>query len=444
MEWSADGESDWAAVDPPHSGTDTTYSHTGLTAGTTYHYRVRGFNEVGAGAWSSAVSAATASPPTTPATGAPVITGTVRVGATLTADASGIADAGGLDNAVFAYQWLAGGAEIAGATGSAYTLVAADAGQAISVRVSFSDDAGNAESLTSEARYPNTPATGAPAITGTIGAGETLTADTSGIADANGQGNAVFIYQWLAGGAEIAGATGSTYTLVDADAGKAISVTVSFTDDAGNAESLTSEARAPNIPATGAPAITGTSRVWEMLTADTSGIADENGLDNAVFAYRWLADGAEKSRATGSAYTLAAGDAGRAITVRVTFIDDAGNAETLTSAAVAMDPDDYTMNEIWEVGTYGVIPVGGSATGVVEVPGDRDFFAFNLHRGRTYRIDVAGEGRCRRPGESPAARRVHLRRGARMLRGLRGPGGDDLRSDRRAQRAVQRGGGGRG
>ena len=392
VEWSADGETGWTAVDPAHSGTDTTYRHTGLPAGTTYHYRVRGLNEVGAGAWSEPVSAATDSTPTTPATGAPAITGTVRVGETLIADTAGIADEDGLDIVVFAYQWLAGGAEIAGATGSTYTLVDADEGKAISVTVSFTDDAGNAESLTSEARAPNIPATGAPAITGTVRVGETLTADTSGIADEDGLDIVVFAYRWLAAGAEIAGANGSTYTLVDADAGKAISVTVSFTDNAGNAESLTSEARAPNIPATGAPAITGTARVWEMLTADTSGIADENGLDNAVFAYRWLADGEEKSRATGKRYTLAAGDAGRAISVRVSFTDDDGNEETLTSAAVALDPDDYTMNVIWEVGTHGVIPVGGSATGVVEVPGDRDFFAVNLSKGQTYRIDVAGHG----------------------------------------------------
>ena len=74
--------------------------------------------------------------------------------------------------------------------------------------------------------------------------GETLTADTSGVADADGLTNAAFSYQWQAGGADISGATGSTYTLADADKGAAISVTVSFTDDAGNAESVASAATA--------------------------------------------------------------------------------------------------------------------------------------------------------------------------------------------------------
>ena len=88
----------------------------------------------------------------------------------------------------------------------------------------------------------NSPATGQPTIGGTVEVGETLTADTSGIVDADGLGNAVFEYQWLAENTEVAGATGSTYTPVDADVGKTIKVRVSFTDDRDFEESLTSEA----------------------------------------------------------------------------------------------------------------------------------------------------------------------------------------------------------
>ena len=71
----------------------------------------------------------------------------------------------------------------------------------------------------------------------------------------------------------------------------------------------------------------------ETLTADVSGIADEDGLSNAAFSYQWLADETEIEGATGSSYTLAAADAGKTIKVRVSFSDDEGNAETLTSAA---------------------------------------------------------------------------------------------------------------
>ena len=191
---------------------------------------------------------------------------------------------------------------------------------------------------TAQEQTANNPATGAPTITGTAQVGETLTADTSGIADDDGLDNAVFSYQWLADGADISSATGSSYTLVDSDEGKAVSVTVSFTDDTGNAETLTSAATTaveaiPNSPATGAPAIGGTAQVGETLTADTSGIADDDGLDNASFSYQWQADGADISDATASTYTLADTDEGKAISLTVSFTDDAGNDETLTSAA---------------------------------------------------------------------------------------------------------------
>ena len=283
------------------------------------------------------------------ATGAPIVSGTVQVGEALTADTSGVADADGLDNAAFSYQWLAGDTEVAGATGSTYTLVEADESKAIKVQVSFTDDAGNDETLTSAATdavaaatTPNSPATGQPTISGTAQVGEMLTADPSGVADEDGLDNAVFNYQWLADDAAIAGATGSTYTLAEADEGKAIKVQVSFTDDANNEETLTSAATdavaaasQPNNPATGAPAISGTAQVGETLTADTSGIADADGLDNAAFSHQWLADGIDISGATGSTYTLTDSDEGKAIKVRVSFTDDGGNDETLTSAATA-------------------------------------------------------------------------------------------------------------
>ena len=66
---------------------------------------------------------------------------------------------------------------------------------------------------------------------------------------------------------------------------------------------------------------------------DTSGISDENGLSNVQYEYQWLADDSEISGATSSTYTVAAADEGKAIKVEVSFTDDAGNEETLTSEA---------------------------------------------------------------------------------------------------------------
>ena len=121
---------------------------------------------------------------------------------------------------------------------------------------------------------------------------------------------------------------------------------MSFTDDGGNDETLTSAATAtveaaPNSPATGAPTISGTAQVGETLTADTSGVADADGLDAAAFSYQWLADDSEVAGATGSTYTLVEADEGKTVTVRVSFTDDASNEETLTSAAT----DAVTGNE---------------------------------------------------------------------------------------------------
>ena len=305
----------------------------------------------------SQATATVATKPNNPATGAPTISGTSQVGQTLTAETSGIDDDDGLSNPTFSYQWLRNDgttdSDIQDATGSTYTLTSDDEGKTITVRVSFTDDAGNAETLTSQATAtvatrPNNPATGAPTISGATQAGETLTADTSGIDDGDGLSNATFAYQWIRDDgttdSDIQDATGSTYTLTSDDEGKTIKVRVSFTDDAGNEETLISQATAtvatkPNNPATGVPTISGTAQVGETLTADTSGIDDGDGLSNATFAYQWIRDDGTTDSgiqdATGSTYTLTSDDEGKTITVRVTFTDDAGNAETLISQATA-------------------------------------------------------------------------------------------------------------
>ena len=205
---------------------------------------------------------------------------------------------------------------------------------------------------------PNHPATGSPIIAGTVQVGETLSVDTSGISDTDGIVNSILTYQWIANDGtedtDIQDATGSTYTLASADEGKTIKVRVSFTDDAGNDESLTSEATAavaarPNSAATGAPTISGTAQVGQMLTASTSGISDSDGLADAIFTYQWIAnDGTEDTAiqdAIGSTYTLASADEGKTIKVRVSFTDDGGNQETRTSAvtvAVAAAPTPLT------------------------------------------------------------------------------------------------------
>ena len=281
--------------------------------------------------------------PNRQATGLPTISGTPQVDQTLTADTSNIADQDGLTHVSYSYQWIAGGTDIDGATGSSYKLTSSEQGQTIKVRMTFTDDRDNAEMRTSNATTavaaaPNRQATGLPTISGTPQVEQMLTADTSSIDDADGLTNATFEYQWIAGGSDIGGATGSTYTLTASEQGQTIQVRVTFTDDADNEETLTSEATEAvaaksNTAPTGLPTITGTPQVEQTLTADTSAIADEDGLDGVSYEYQWIVGSTDIVGATDSSYALAASELGKTIQVRVTFTDDADNQETLTSEA---------------------------------------------------------------------------------------------------------------
>ena len=229
------------------------------------------------------------------------------------------------------------------------TLAATNAGEHYYVRVEAKEDGRNDYQF----RYltkapPNSAATGIPAITGAAQVRETLTAGTSNIADDNGLSNASFAYQWVrsADGADtdISGATASTFLLTHGELDHTITVRVSFTDDAGYSETVTSNAtgpvvRPPNVSPNGLPTIGGTLGVGKTLTAGASGITDDNGLSNAAFTYQWVSstEGVEAdiAGATSSSYTLTSSDAGAAFKVTVGFTDDDGYSETLTSTPTA-------------------------------------------------------------------------------------------------------------
>jgi VCBS repeat-containing protein len=176
---------------------------------------------------------------------------------------------------------------------------------------------------------------GLPLITGTVTEGQLLTADTSGISDADGLGP--YSYQWLRDGVAIAGATASTYTLGDADVGTQISVEVSYTDGHGTAETVTSVQTAAvaniNDAPVGVPTISGTVTEDQILTANIVGISDADGL--GAFSYQWLRNGVAIAGATASTYTLGDADVGTQISVEVSYTDSHGTAETVTSAQTA-------------------------------------------------------------------------------------------------------------
>ena len=94
-----------------------------------------------------------------------------------------------------------------------------------------------------------------------------------------------------------------------------------------------------NQAATGEPTITGTAQVGQDLTADVSGIDDDDGLPG-VFDYQWFrvdADGAsdetEIAGEIASTYTLTTADVGKKVKVKVSFTDDLSGDEERTSGA---------------------------------------------------------------------------------------------------------------
>ena len=277
----------------------------------------------------------------------------------------------------------------------------------------------------------NEAPTGLPSITGTERVGETLSADTSGISDANGLTGVNYSYQWIRndGNSEtnITDATGQTYTLTDDDQGKTIKVKVSFTDDDGYSESLTSAAtgsiaRPANRAPTGLPIIVGAVYVGETLNANTSGINDANGLTGVTYSYQWIrVDGSSDSNisdATEQTYTLTDDDNEKTIKVKVSFTDDDGYSESLTSAATASvaeltltdaptnpltpQPQQQAPSASVSEGSSQDLPADNTTTGWVIVgdggatgslgASDTDAFKINLEAGKRYRIDVLGNG----------------------------------------------------
>ena len=126
------------------------------------------------------------------------------------------------------------------------------------------------------------------------------------------------------------------------------------TDESASASAMTVDVTAVNDAATGEPTIFGASWVGQTVTAETSGIADSDGL-TGTFSYQWiLVDGTNEtdiSGATPGTYTLAA-DQGKKVKVKVSFTDNDGTSETLTSGAFPWSDSvesatTQTADEIW-------------------------------------------------------------------------------------------------
>lgn len=175
--------------------------------------------------------------------------------------------------------------------------------------------------------------TGSVTISGTATQGQTLTAANT-LADADGLGT--ITYTWYASGSGTAIGSGDTYTLTQAEVGKTITVTASYTDGQGTPESKTSSATAAvanvNDLPTGSVTISGTVTQGQTLTAANT-LADADGLGSIT--YTWYANSSGTLIGTGGTYTLTLAEVGKTITVTVSCTDGYGTPESKTSSATS-------------------------------------------------------------------------------------------------------------
>ena len=141
----------------------------------------------------------------------------------------------------------------------------------------------------------NTPAAGLPTISGTYEVGQTLTASTSGITDADGLTTPGWTYQWIrvdTDGTEtdISGATRQTYTLVSGDEVLQLRVRVSFTDDGSASETRTS-ATYPTTTAPTAPRTLALTTSNGTVTLTWTPPTDSGSSVITKYQYRISSDG---------------------------------------------------------------------------------------------------------------------------------------------------------
>ncbi|MDY0912829.1 hypothetical protein [Rathayibacter festucae] len=261
----------------------------------------------------------------------PTISGSTTVGSTLTAN-PGTWDSG----VTLSYQWKKnGGTYISGATAKTYVLKASDAGATLTVSVTGTKTGyspATKTSATTAAVTNGAVITGAtPTITGTATVGQKLTA----VPGTWTPSPVTLAYQWQRNGTAISGATATTYTLVAADAGAAITVAVTGTKSGYTAVTKTSAAvtaKAALQTLMPTPTITGTTKVGSTLTANP-GTWDSG----TTLTYQWKKNnGVYISGATAKTYVLKASDAGATVTVSVTATKTGYSPATKTSATTAV------------------------------------------------------------------------------------------------------------
>ena len=151
----------------------------------------------------------------------PTVTGTTKVGYTLTANPG----TWGPATVTLAYKWYRSGTAITGATAKKYKLAGADAGKTLTVKVTGSKigyTSAAKVSVATAAIAKGTLSAATPTITGTTKVGYTLTANPG----TWGPATVTLKYQWYRSDVAITGATAKTYKLVSVDRYNTVTVRV--------------------------------------------------------------------------------------------------------------------------------------------------------------------------------------------------------------------------
>ncbi|MCW2767818.1 MAG: hypothetical protein JWO11_3777 [Nocardioides sp.] len=227
--WDATGVAttyQWLRAGSPIAGsTATTYTVAPEDIGKAISVRATGTKGAAAPgtATSAPLTALIGDAPT--ATTVPAITGTPKVGETLTVSAP----VWSVATVLTTYQWQRNGAAIPGATATTYAVTAEDVGAALTARATSSKTGytpGNVTTTPVTGLAGNAlTATSPPSIIGTGRIGEQLVAN----AGAWGTPEPNFAYQWRRDGSPIAGATAPTYTVLAKDATHTLSFQVTAT-----------------------------------------------------------------------------------------------------------------------------------------------------------------------------------------------------------------------
>lgn len=171
-------------------------------------------------------------------TAKPKITGTAKVGKTLTAKKGKWTSSTSVS-----YQWYRNGKKISGATKATYKLKAADSGKKISVKATGKKTGYTTASKTSgktKAVAKGTLSAAKPKISGSAKVGKTLKVKTGKWPPSSTKVS----YQWKRNGKKISGAKKSSCKVKAADKGKRISVTVTGKASGYKSKSVTSSSTA--------------------------------------------------------------------------------------------------------------------------------------------------------------------------------------------------------